>query len=804
MKRYIPGQLYNENPILRRATGKDKKTIDKVLEYAGVVKQSLGNIVNNKITDNIQKLKEEGTVDLQKAKADLRSLNEVAGIQKAIETQYDNNREAYFLQVARDKFNRDAIASNPNLNAEEMNKLLKMPPEGYGENLNKYAKELTEKYDYLVENLEELGIPYRDLEAGTEFLDDSYEAVFSNMTRENKFKLTDSIGSFLRGGSIHTVDYNKLKDEMDSNVFSSQVSKLDRVNNLWKSLYSISPELANQFSNTVKNTKYSEPIGTPTQKIKDLGNGQFSITVSQAMKDPLSGNFSTKTFTDVITNEEEKNVVQKQVNYREVREAFYDFLTSQGQIEFDKKLLQYDTAFEAWTNLDDKYKLSQEQIMGRDSYYRNLNGILQAYQKDKELNWFVTNPLTRESEPNLELKAWIEGGRKPEEKPFGYYETPKEYATALLGIDVSFEDINLARSTSDTEPRSRTTSEVIGNAIKIKLDDVPEDDVGNSYEVVKEAVFNKDEQKISQMQEDYREGKALNGVDVQGNYFGGSEIIKLTPAQLMEELPNLKEPIEQAMINADLMDAQEIVVGFNLDTEEIVLKDAASFSNDLNKSGSSEEETQFDKRRRILEDRLEQAKFLGKDKKVSFLENQLEELGIIESRAKTRDENLEKKRGGLMVDKFTGRKIAEQAISQVAMGNKNVERFLIEIANIESKFGRDKNTFKGASKGIFQIDPIAFEEVQRRLKETNEKDGGTTRAYNEKLKQDLNLDLSELTYEDLDKPLVGAAFARAYLLGFAEAIPETVLGRAKYWKKYYNTDAGKGTDEKYLKENSVL
>ena len=52
--------------------------------------------------------------------------------------------------------------------------------------------------------------------------------------------------------------------------------------------------------------------------------------------------------------------------------TFYSFLTSEGQLEFDKKLVQYDTAFEAWTNLDDKYKLSQEQIIGRESYYKNL------------------------------------------------------------------------------------------------------------------------------------------------------------------------------------------------------------------------------------------------------------------------------------------------------------------------------------------------------------------------------------------------------------------------------------------------
>ena len=29
-------------------------------------------------------------------------------------------------------------------------------------------------------------------------------------------------------------------------------------------------------------------------------------------------------------------------------------------------------------------------------------------------------------------------------------------------------------------------------------------------------------------------------------------------------------------------------------------------------------------------------------------------------------------------------------------------------------------------------------------------------------------------------------------------MPNTLEGRARYWKKYYNTDQGKGTEEKYM------
>jgi len=40
--------------------------------------------------------------------------------------------------------------------------------------------------------------------------------------------------------------------------------------------------------------------------------------------------------------------------------------------------------------------------------------------------------------------------------------------------------------------------------------------------------------------------------------------------------------------------------------------------------------------------------------------------------------------------------------------------------------------------------------------------------------------------------------ARCHYLRVAEALPTTIQGYAKYWKKYYNTVKGKGTEEKFI------
>ena len=157
---------------------------------------------------------------------------------------------------------------------------------------------------------------------------------------------------------------------------------------------------------------------------------------------------------------------------------------------------------------------------------------------------------------------------------------------------------------------------------------------------------------------------------------------------------------------------------------------------------------------------------------------------------------------GLTTSEITGKNITELAIQTVAdvlPDSENAKQFLTEIAEVESKYGTHRKTFKKQdSSGIFQIDRIAFDEVQRRLQPDADV-GENIRNYNEKLKEELGIDLTTASFSDLNTPLYGAAFARAYLLSVPESIPTTLKARAAYWKKYYNTSAGAGTVDKYLK-----
>ena len=151
-------------------------------------------------------------------------------------------------------------------------------------------------------------------------------------------------------------------------------------------------------------------------------------------------------------------------------------------------------------------------------------------------------------------------------------------------------------------------------------------------------------------------------------------------------------------------------------------------------------------------------------------------------------------------DQQTGEEATNEAIDLVVKYGPDKETakiFLNEIANVESQYGNAPNTFgKSDSKGHFQIDEIAFDEIQRRLR--SDEEGQTLRDYNEKFMEDNGLDLRDISYDELDGRGLSAIFARLYLMRFTDKLPTNLRARAKYWKNNYNTKAGAGSVRRYI------
>jgi len=158
-------------------------------------------------------------------------------------------------------------------------------------------------------------------------------------------------------------------------------------------------------------------------------------------------------------------------------------------------------------------------------------------------------------------------------------------------------------------------------------------------------------------------------------------------------------------------------------------------------------------------------------------------------------------------NKAVGKKVTSEAINAIVnMGSesekdkKNIIGFLNDTANIESSYGKHRNTFtnKSGARGIMQIVPSqSLAELQRRIDINNP----TMVKYNEKLKSNFNIDLTTVTAKDLEIPLVNVAVARGYYMIFPEPIPTDKVKQAEYWLKNYNTGDGNATVDIYLKKN---
>jgi len=137
-------------------------------------------------------------------------------------------------------------------------------------------------------------------------------------------------------------------------------------------------------------------------------------------------------------------------------------------------------------------------------------------------------------------------------------------------------------------------------------------------------------------------------------------------------------------------------------------------------------------------------------------------------------------------------KLQAQAVVDCLGGGDDAYRLILETAGVESQFGTIKDRTKGAGIGICQFDRIPFYDRKPKMLK-----------YRDKVLQDLGVDLFLVEWEHLRyDSFVSLIMCRLYYLIIKEPLPNDLIGRARYWKKYYNTSAGKGTFSHYTKAST--
>jgi len=140
---------------------------------------------------------------------------------------------------------------------------------------------------------------------------------------------------------------------------------------------------------------------------------------------------------------------------------------------------------------------------------------------------------------------------------------------------------------------------------------------------------------------------------------------------------------------------------------------------------------------------------------------------------------------------FSGEALIDSTVSKVEEVLGGTKGLLKRTAQVESNFGKHRNTYTNKSNGIWQVDDIGLADTQDTASHPN------LTAIHALIKDKFNIDWNEVKPDDLVDPLYGAIAARLVYLNVAEGIPSTKEEQAIYWKKYYNR-SGKGTTAKFI------
>ncbi len=134
--------------------------------------------------------------------------------------------------------------------------------------------------------------------------------------------------------------------------------------------------------------------------------------------------------------------------------------------------------------------------------------------------------------------------------------------------------------------------------------------------------------------------------------------------------------------------------------------------------------------------------------------------------------------------------LVEKVLIGIGSYNEHAVNLVLGTIAQESGMGKYIKQISGPALGICQMEPNTFEDCLNNFLEYNP-------ILKAKIKGTCNI--QELRSESLVYNLAFAiAMCRVHYLRVPEKLPEDLNGYAYYWKKYYNTNLGKGTEQEFI------
>lgn len=137
--------------------------------------------------------------------------------------------------------------------------------------------------------------------------------------------------------------------------------------------------------------------------------------------------------------------------------------------------------------------------------------------------------------------------------------------------------------------------------------------------------------------------------------------------------------------------------------------------------------------------------------------------------------------------------IIEKTLKKINLYSDEAHALILATGQVESRYKYLKQ-IKGPALGFFQMEPATMRDILDNYV-----------AYRSKYKNallELGLDYNNLEFCLMTNIAIQVALCRLHYRRVPSPLPKTLKEMAVYWKSYYNSHLGKGTVEKFIKDNS--
>jgi len=147
--------------------------------------------------------------------------------------------------------------------------------------------------------------------------------------------------------------------------------------------------------------------------------------------------------------------------------------------------------------------------------------------------------------------------------------------------------------------------------------------------------------------------------------------------------------------------------------------------------------------------------------------------------------------GGIM-DKDQLKELIEETLEEIGLNSPDAVNLLLGTAAQESHMGEYiRQLGDGPAVGIFQMEPATWEDINLYYLNYNRQ--------NLKMRIGAACEISHFRADAMRWNLKFAiCYARLHYYRVSEPLPSSLAGYARYWKKYYNTILGAGTEDEFV------